>query len=63
MRNIEKEIEQALAKVEDLDGASLARLRELAYLIRGVRPVMTTLDEYKGYWSEYMALRKELLNE
>lgn len=63
MRDIEKEIEVALGKVEKLDGSELNRLKELAYLIRGVRPVVTSLEEYNSYWSEFMELRKKVLNE
>lgn len=63
MRNIEKEIEEALGRVEETDGSDLIRLKELAYLIEGVRPIQTSLAEYNSYWVEFRALRKKVLNE
>lgn len=63
MRNIEREVEKALERIESTDTSELNRLKELAYLIKGVRPVTTTLEEYKSWWAEFERLRKAVTNE
>lgn len=63
MRDIEKEIEVALGKMDEVEMKDLNRLNELIYLINTFSPLKTSLSHYNATWSEYMALRKKVLNE